>query len=71
MNSCAAWMNANPARRFPAQQQHFQRDIFKTGIGCRPYLLKTSRHRRLSWHGLEQGIGYRGSLSPRHQRSPA
>jgi hypothetical protein len=43
----------------PREHKIFSATISKTGIGCRPYLLQACRHRRLSWHRLEHGIGYR------------
>jgi hypothetical protein len=35
-------MNARGANRFPFAPHHFHRTFFKTGIGCRPYLLEIS-----------------------------
>jgi hypothetical protein len=43
MNACATKMNANRATRFPFRMAYlFHETFFKTGIGCRPYLLPKS-----------------------------
>src|ERR1700682_6142381 len=73
---CAVGMNADRANRFPPNTTTFACANFKTGIGCRPYLLETSRHRRLSWLHFEPALGYRALPSlpqqwpPVHYRQP-
>jgi hypothetical protein len=33
----------------------FAATSLKTGVGCRPYLLRLFQYRRSSWHRLDQG----------------
>jgi hypothetical protein len=47
MNACATDMNENRANRFPLRRAifltiFFNKTFFKTGVGCRPYLLQKS-----------------------------
>jgi hypothetical protein len=40
------------------KRQHFDKTFFKTGVACRPYLLKTSRHSSPAGAAIaSQGLG--------------